>query len=318
MKAFICFYISEVKPLFVLAFVHKCLMLNDVEYTTFKMFVTQISNYLFVISFQLMFHKTSRYRLARALEFGLFFKFGVITWFRKQITKFVERKFQGRSKKFYEVPDWSFEVSVLSFILSLEVFHQSFEVRGHAWTVLTIMNECGWNAFGHVSSVAGNTKNKSASFSCLDMGTGPLFRVFPLFKRWIIESPKIFKQIIADLSVITKKDHQTNVPSFIEIRGTKRQWLENSQFFSSLQTVAFWNSKRVSRKASLVNLNLALNYNLWSVSFKMSSWWLLYTFSVIILVANYRRMKYSIFDTKFLQEKVIVEWREMTNSIRLE
>ena len=53
---------------FVSAFVHECLiMLNDVEYTTFKMFVTQMSNYLFVISFQLMLYKTLRYRLARAL-----------------------------------------------------------------------------------------------------------------------------------------------------------------------------------------------------------------------------------------------------------
>ena len=43
------------------------MMLNDVEYTAFKMFVTQMSNYLFVISFQLMFYKTLRYRLARAL-----------------------------------------------------------------------------------------------------------------------------------------------------------------------------------------------------------------------------------------------------------
>ena len=37
---------------FVSVFVHKCLMvLNDVEYTTFKMFVTQMSNYLFVFLF---------------------------------------------------------------------------------------------------------------------------------------------------------------------------------------------------------------------------------------------------------------------------
>ena len=41
-------------------------MLNDGENRTFKMFATQISNYLFVISFQLMFYKTSRYRLVRA------------------------------------------------------------------------------------------------------------------------------------------------------------------------------------------------------------------------------------------------------------
>ena len=44
---------------FASVFVHKCLMmLNDVEYTTFKMFVTQMSNYLFVMSVQLLFYKT--------------------------------------------------------------------------------------------------------------------------------------------------------------------------------------------------------------------------------------------------------------------
>ena len=59
---------SVKRNLFVSVFVHKCLMLNDVEYTTSKMFVTQMSNYLFVISFQLMFYKTPRYRLPRALE----------------------------------------------------------------------------------------------------------------------------------------------------------------------------------------------------------------------------------------------------------
>ena len=57
---------SVKQNLFVSVFVHKCLMmLNDVEYTTFEMFVTQMSNYLFVISFQLMFYETLRYRLAR-------------------------------------------------------------------------------------------------------------------------------------------------------------------------------------------------------------------------------------------------------------
>ena len=44
---------SVTQNLFVSVFVHKCLMmLNDVEYTTFKMFVTQMSTYLFVISFE--------------------------------------------------------------------------------------------------------------------------------------------------------------------------------------------------------------------------------------------------------------------------
>ena len=47
---------SVKQNLFVSVFVHKCLMmLNDVEYTRFKRFVTQMSNYFFVISFQLMF-----------------------------------------------------------------------------------------------------------------------------------------------------------------------------------------------------------------------------------------------------------------------
>ena len=46
---------SVKQNLFVSVFVHKCLiMLNDVEYTTFKIFVTQMSNSLFIISFQLM------------------------------------------------------------------------------------------------------------------------------------------------------------------------------------------------------------------------------------------------------------------------
>ena len=63
--------VSVKQNLFVAVLVHNCLMmLNDVEYTTFKMFVMQMSNYLFVISFQLMFYKTLRYRLARALKPG--------------------------------------------------------------------------------------------------------------------------------------------------------------------------------------------------------------------------------------------------------
>ena len=64
---FVCMSVKQ--NLFVSVFVHKCfMMLNDVEYTTFKMFVTQMNNYLFVISFQLMFYETLRYRLARPLR----------------------------------------------------------------------------------------------------------------------------------------------------------------------------------------------------------------------------------------------------------
>ena len=58
---------SVKQNLFLSVFVHECLMmLNDVVCTTFKMFVTQMSNYLFVISFQLMLYEALRYRLARA------------------------------------------------------------------------------------------------------------------------------------------------------------------------------------------------------------------------------------------------------------
>ena len=59
---------SVKQNLFVWVFVQECLMmLNDVEYVTFKIIATQMSDYLF-ISFLLMFYKTLRYRLARALR----------------------------------------------------------------------------------------------------------------------------------------------------------------------------------------------------------------------------------------------------------
>ena len=57
---------SVTQNLSVSVFVHKLLMvLNDVEFSTFKIFVTQMSNYLFVISFQLTSFKTLRCSLAR-------------------------------------------------------------------------------------------------------------------------------------------------------------------------------------------------------------------------------------------------------------
>ena len=55
------------------------------------------------------------------------------------------------------------------------------------------------------------------------LGNEATYSCFPLFKLSIVESPKISKQILADLFVITRKDHLINVPSFIEILGNKRQ-----------------------------------------------------------------------------------------------
>ena len=64
-------FLSAKQNLSVSVFVHKCLMvLNDVEYTTFKIFVTQMSNYVFVIPFQLKFYKTLGGSLPRPLGFG--------------------------------------------------------------------------------------------------------------------------------------------------------------------------------------------------------------------------------------------------------
>ena len=72
---------SVKQNLFASVFIHKCLMmLNGVEYTTFKMFVPQMSNYLFVISFQLMFYRTLRYRLAIALDVS--YNMFHVTWIR--------------------------------------------------------------------------------------------------------------------------------------------------------------------------------------------------------------------------------------------
>ena len=65
-ETFICFYVSEAKPLCFSLCSQIFEILIDAEYTTLKLFVTQISNYLFVISFQLMFYKPLRYGLARA------------------------------------------------------------------------------------------------------------------------------------------------------------------------------------------------------------------------------------------------------------
>ena len=50
-ETFICFFVSEAKPLCFGLCSQMFDDVNDAEYTTFKMFVTQMSNYLFVILF---------------------------------------------------------------------------------------------------------------------------------------------------------------------------------------------------------------------------------------------------------------------------
>ena len=72
---------SVKQNLFVSVFVHKCLMmLNDVEYATFKMSVTQMSNYFFVISFQLIFFLNKHYTVLQKYTYtGLKQNLDIIT-----------------------------------------------------------------------------------------------------------------------------------------------------------------------------------------------------------------------------------------------
>ena len=59
---------------------------------------------------------------------------------------------------------------------------------------------------------------------------------------------KKMEQILADLFLITRRDHLINVASFLkcmEPNGRGNDF-ENSQFLSFLQNIAFGNSKRIS------------------------------------------------------------------------
>ena len=51
-----------------------------------------------------------------------------------------------------------------------------------------------------ISSLAGNARNKSASFSCLDMGTRPLFVFFPFSNFELQNLQKLLKQILEDIN----------------------------------------------------------------------------------------------------------------------
>ena len=75
-----------------------------------------------------------------------------------------------------------------------------------------------WSCLG----LEGNTRNKSASFFCLDMGTRLFLRILLLLNLWITVSPKIFKQILANLFGITKKTTEQMCQvslKYIELNG---------------------------------------------------------------------------------------------------
>ena len=68
---------SMQQNLFVSIFVHKSMMmLRDAEYTTFKMFVMQMSNYLFVISFHLRWSETKKLKIS--ISDNIFFLYLII------------------------------------------------------------------------------------------------------------------------------------------------------------------------------------------------------------------------------------------------
>ena len=85
-ETFICFYVSEAKPP---CFSLNSQMFDDVERCYIN---SKISSYLFVISFQLMFYKTLRYRLARALR-NLWVTSNEIDSFESEKSGEVEKQF---------------------------------------------------------------------------------------------------------------------------------------------------------------------------------------------------------------------------------
>ena len=68
---------------------------------------------------------------------------------------------------------------------------------------------------------------------------GLFFMFFPLFKLWITESPNIFKQILADLFVITGKDQMCQVSLKYMEPNSRVKDLKIASFFSFFQNVAF-------------------------------------------------------------------------------
>ena len=73
-----------------------------------------------------------------------------------------------------------------------------------------------WNSIG-------NTKNKPKVFSTSTWEGGHFlcFSTFQIFHYRISKNVEV--KILEDLFLITRKGHQTNVPSFIEIHETKWQ-----------------------------------------------------------------------------------------------
>ena len=119
----------------------------------------------------------------------------------------------------------------------------------------------GKRAFGHVSNLAGNTRNTSVSFFCLDIGTRPLFMFFHFSNFWITVSPKLFKQILVDLFLVTKRSNK-------QICQVSLKYIDRNGFGNDLKIASFLGFFKMSlfeiHRAFLArdhgcNLNFALN-----------------------------------------------------------
>ena len=103
------------------------------------------------------------------LDFGLSFKFGVITGLQSKSQSSVKRKFQGRSGKILWSSRLEFRGLNSKFHSQLQSFQSNFPSWGHAWTVLTVNS--GVSVF---TSEPSSTKSVSQGCRWWDSNSQPL------------------------------------------------------------------------------------------------------------------------------------------------
>ena len=76
----------------------------------------------------------------------------------------------------------------------IQIFVTGHRFHGDPFTKLTKKVRKGLisGRFNDVSSLVGNTRNKSASFSCLGIGTRPLFRGLQNLQKYSRKSLRIY------------------------------------------------------------------------------------------------------------------------------
>ena len=119
----------------------------------------------------------------------------------------------------------------------------------------SLMKEYKWNTFDYVLSLARNTKYKSASFPISTWELGHFF-VFFHFSNFGLQYPQKHSnkslRFIRENKIEPLKFHSNT------LNQTAEAMIWN-QFFYVFLNAAFWNSMRISCKASWVNLDFALD-----------------------------------------------------------